>query len=129
MTAADPAAGPAAAPASGSEAGRLDALERHQAATDTKLDQILAAIGGGTGQARDSAQGAVQGRLAAPGDLPAQIQAELDRRDQATKAAEREAATGSRLDALERRTAATADRPPAQPERRVTRVMFGPRDT
>lgn len=112
-------AGPAV---EGTQDDRIAALETGQQQLGSKLDQLLQLAGGGQAQGEGQA---AQGP-AGPGDISAQIQSELDRRDAATREEQQRAETGNRLARLEHMT---QDRPPRAPLRRITRIMYGPQDS
>jgi cell division septation protein DedD len=96
-------------------------LAERQDRTEGKLDQILEALKGTAGALHKPAQQATEARLDAPGNVAAEVQAELDRRDKATRAADTEAKVGT----LSETVAKLAEKTPEAPVRRVTRWMYG----
>jgi len=86
-----------------------------------RLEDIVTNALGGHGQAHATAQKVTQKRLDEPGEITAEVQRELARRDAASKQEERDA----RLGKLEESVTALAEKPPAPTVRKVTRIMWG----
>jgi len=91
-------------------------LAERQERTEGKLDQILDIVKGIPGKAHPAAQDATEARLDAPGNVAAQVQAELDRR---AKAEDTAATVGSLKETVAKLTEVT----PADPPRRIHRIM------
>lgn len=98
---------------------RLDRLEARQASQDSKLDQIIAKLTGGN-VTRDQAQADTEARLDRPTDIGAQVRAELER-------AEQERAKDDDLKTMKQQIAQLTERPPAPPQPRRERAMWGSR--
>jgi hypothetical protein len=97
-------------------------LADRQAATDSKVDELLGivknAIGTG-GTAHADAQKITESRLDQDSSVAAQVQAELDRRDQAARDAEKD----TDLATLKTTVAELREQPPAAPVRRIEKIM------
>jgi hypothetical protein len=91
-------------------------LAERQERTEGKLDQLLDIVKGIPGKAHPAAQDATEARLDAPGNVAAQVQAELDRR---AKAEDTAATVGSLKETVAKLTEVT----PADPPRRIHRIM------
>lgn len=114
--------------AGGTDAQRLERLEQRQEQTDGKLDEILGLIKGGITRADGEDKGA-GGPADRPGSVAEQVRAELERarKEDADRAA---ADAASAADAADRestraRLAKLEERPPARPQPRRERVMWG----
>lgn len=94
-------------------------LAERQERTEGKLDQLLDIVKGIPGKAHPAAQDATEARLDAPGNVAAQVQAELDRRDRRAKAEDTAATVGSLKETVAKLTEVT----PADPPRRIHRIM------
>jgi hypothetical protein len=81
---------------------------------ETKVDTLLEKLHAGGAQATAA-------KLDAPQTVADQVQAELDRRDAAAKAAERD----NEFAQVKEELAKLKETPPVEPLRRVTRIMFG----
>jgi hypothetical protein len=84
-----------------------------------RLEDIVTNALGGHGQAHATAQKITQRRLGEPGEITAEVQRELARRDAATKR-EEEAA---RLGRVEEAVKALAEKPPEAPVRKIEHLM------
>jgi cell division septation protein DedD len=89
------------------------------AALDEKVDGLAAKVDALISTLHKPAQDATEARLDAPGNVAAQVQAELDRRDRAAKAEDTAATVGSLKETVAKLTEVT----PADPPRRVHRFM------
>jgi hypothetical protein len=87
---------------------------------DKRISRIEQALTG-DGKVHKKAQDLTQARLAEPGDVPAQVRAELDRRDEEAKRQQ----TAADLGQLKQDMAALRDSKPKAPQRRVSRWMAG----
>ena len=86
---------------------------------DERIGRIEDAIGKLVGGAHKDATATTEGRLDADSSIAAEVQKELGRRDQAAKDAERE----STLEHLKTTVAELAEKPPAEPVRRIEKLM------
>lgn len=111
-TAPDPAA--PAPPAGGEGTPTL-------AAVAEKVDQLAGVVQQLVGRAHDGSQDAVQTRLDSPGSVQDQVRDELAR----AKREQDAAALQEKVETTAQTVAALAEKTPAAPVRRVTRVMFG----
>lgn len=93
--------------ATGADTGRLSALE-------TKVDALIEALHSGGREA-------VAAKLDADSSIAAQVQAELDRRDQAAK----DEQARQEITTLKQEVAALREVKPAEPLRKVTRFLLG----
>ena len=93
-------------------------LEQRVSRIEQGLNQVLDLLKG-KGPAHAEAQQATETRLDANSSVAAEVQAELERRDEATKAAEREALVGKHEETLARLT----ERKPQSPRRKVEEIM------
>lgn len=106
----------------GAEGQGADTEGQHiasMASFDERLGRIEDAIGKITGGAHKDATATTAARLDAGSSIAAEVQAELGRRDQAAKDAERE----TELEKLKTTVAELAEKPPAEPVRRIERLM------
>jgi hypothetical protein len=122
------------ASSSGGEDGRIRSLDERFAGQDQKidrvqgaLDQILTRLSGSAppapAPAADATATGLQGAGPAAGSIAAQVQAELDRRDDDAKRAQREA----ELDQMKATVAKLGEAAPIPPQRRIERFMWGGR--
>jgi DNA-binding transcriptional MerR regulator len=100
-------------PDTGSE--RLDKIEATQDRQGTVLDKILTILSG----THKESQQAVEGRLDAPGSVAEEVQRELERRDKASREAERDALLGKHDETLKGLTEKT----PEPPVRKIESLM------
>jgi hypothetical protein len=100
---------------------RLKAVEDEQRNQGTMLQKILDKLSGAAPAAPEGAQEVTAARLGGPVDVAEEVRREMARAqtEQAAQATEAE---------IQRRLAELEARPPRDPERRVTRVMFGRAD-
>jgi hypothetical protein len=94
-------------------------LEQRVGSLETKLDLILDRLKGGESAARSDAQGVTEARLSASSTVADEVQAELDRRDAAAKAAERDQLLGTHSETLAKLT----EQKPQAPVRKVETIM------
>jgi hypothetical protein len=110
---------PPAPPAGGALEDRVAGLEAGQQSLSGKVDQVLAALGGG----KDPAP-AGDGKDPAPaGGVAAEIRQQLDERDARERAAAAERDRDGRLGALEQSVKDMGEKAPAPLPRRVEKMM------
>jgi spore cortex formation protein SpoVR/YcgB (stage V sporulation) len=99
---------------------RLDRLEG-------AVGRIEAALGRVVPAAHEASRDRVEARLDRPTSVEEQVEAELAKRDKRARAdkdkADRDKAEKDWRDQTEQRLAALAEKPPAPPERRATRIL------
>lgn len=100
---------------------RLKAVEDEQRNQGTMLQKILDKLSGAAPAAPEGAQAVTEARLGGPADVAEEVRREMAR------AQTEQAAQDSQAE-VQRRLAELESRPPRDPERRVTRVMFGRAD-
>jgi hypothetical protein len=98
-------------------------LADRQRETDGKVDQILTRLAELVPKAPAAAD-TTQGRLDAPGTVAEQVREELARRDKAAEEASLKDTVGGLAETVRGLTEAK----PRDPQRRVTRIMFGTDD-
>jgi hypothetical protein len=94
-------------------------LEQRVSGLETKLDLILDRLKGGESAARGDAQQVTEARLSASSTIADEVQAELSRRDEAAKAAERDQLLGNHTETLARLT----EKKPETPVRKIETLM------
>ena len=109
------------------DAPSIDELEQRVSGVESKLDLILDKLGGTRDQAHVAAQEHTEDRLDRPSSIAEQIRAQLEetRAREAAEADKRSSA--DRLASLEERLSGMAEKPPEDPLRPVTRLMWGSR--
>jgi hypothetical protein len=99
-------------------------LAERQDRTDSKVDQILGIVSKLAPGAPPAATDTTQDRLDAPGTVAEQVRDELARRDKAAEEASLKDTVGGLAETVKGLTEAK----PRDPQRRVTRIMFGADD-
>ena len=109
------------------DAPSIDELEQRVSGVESKLDLILDKLSGTRDQAHADAEQHTEDRLDRPSSIAEQIRAQLEetRAREAAEADKRSSA--DRLASLEERLSGMAEKPPEDPLRPVTRLMWGSR--
>ena len=100
---------------------RFSGIEEQQAKQQAAIDKILGIVSGSVPDAPEGVQQRTQDRLAGR-SVADEVADELRRRDESKAREQKDAEHES----LKEQVAKLAEQPPRAPERRVTRVLWGP---
>jgi chromosome segregation ATPase len=103
----------------------VDDLAQRQDRIENKLDELLASLkAGGSTQAK--AEEHQEEKLGRPSTIAEQVQMELDARDKAKADKAEKDAEKTERESIKERLAKLTETPPARPQPRRQRVMWGP---